>query len=172
MNIDFFGTPEKRVKYGKADHLIKFYETSRISKITPELVDEFLHAHSKLDLNLVEKFSQLDQNTIEKFPQIEENFQVIEKLLDPKVLETIRKLDWNLLAKFLEPRESNENIEVIFAKLYDHFWKNVADTPQFKEKFQKIVDVAVGSLKETARFAKTLSIKIGKHFNLYTDPTS
>ena len=158
MNIDFFGTPEKRVKYGKADHLVQLIETSRISKITPELVDEFLNAHAKLDLDLIEKFGALDRNTVEKFPEISANIVKLEK-----VLENIRKIDSKLLEKI------TKDVTVDYNKLYDHFWKNVANTVDFKRKFQGLVDGGTG--KETSRLGKHSGIKAAKHLKIYKHNT-
>ena len=165
MNIDFFGTPEKRFKYGKADDLIKLIENTRILKITPEFIDEFLYAHAKLDLQLIEKFSGLDSNLIDQLSSVDVG--VIEKLrvLDSKFVEKLEALDKSIIEYLFANKDnlhklSNINIEKAekLSKLLEKIenFKSAIRTAPVKTEILKIIQTSFEDSSIGTAFKKTL----------------
>ena len=164
MNIDFFGTPEKRFKYGKADDLIKLIENTRILKITPEFIDEFLYAHAKLDLQLIEKFSGLDSNLIDQLSSVDVG--VIEKLrvLDSKFVEKLEALDKSIVEYLFANKDnlhklSDINIEKaeILSKLLEKIEKvkSAIQTAPVKTEILKIIQTSFEDSSISSAFKKT-----------------
>lgn len=139
MSIDFFGAPERKFKFGRVEKLHKIL--SKIHKLTPELVDSLLYAHSKINLNLVNKINSFDEQVLKALSTFtDEELSKLRELLNAETIEEIIK-------KYL--------ITDQFKTTYKQYFKNFSKHQDIKNI---VYDIVIKRL-DNEKFVKSVDLE-------------